>query len=294
MKYVLFESTGGLGKTIMASAVIAAIKKQHPDREILVLTGHPYALLNNPNVYRVIPFGTANVYEDYVKGKDVIFMCNEAYKSHGYLAQDRHLIQCWCECNGVTYSNELPTLHLSPLEIANARQELSALSNKPILMMHVTGGANAAVKYTWNRDFPPQQAQRIADILKDKFHICQIVGKDQPKLNNISAHITAPNIRQLFALLTCAKSRLLIDSFAQHAAAALKLPSTVAWITNKPIVFGYDIHRNVFPSATLIPNRTFEYGLSEYDFGGMRTHDFPFQSLDLFNLDEVIQTLVSV
>lgn len=292
MKYVLFESTGGLGKTILSSAVISAIKKQHPDREILALTGHPLALLNNPNVYRVIPFGTANVYEDFVKGKDVLFMCNDAYKSHGYLAQDRHLIQSWCECNNVTYSKELPELFLSPLEIMNARRELQPLSNKPILIMHTTGGANASLPYAWNRDFPPQQAQRIADALKDRFNVCQIVGKDQPKLNGIAAHITAQNIRQLFALLTCAKSRLLIDSFAQHACAALKLKSTVAWITNKPNVFGYDIHNNVFPNAQPIPGRVFDYGLTEYDFGGSRFHDYPYATLDIFDIDAIIQTLV--
>jgi hypothetical protein len=39
--------------------------------------------------------------------------------------------------------------------------------------------------------------------------------------------------------------RLLIDSFAQHMAAALNLKSTVCWISTKPETFGYKLHDNI-------------------------------------------------
>lgn len=36
-----------------------------------------------------------------------------------------------------------------------------------------------------------------------------------------------------------------MDSFGQHAAASLGLPSVVCWIGNSPNVFGYDVHHNI-------------------------------------------------
>ena len=47
------------------------------------------------------------------------------------------------------------------------------------------------------------------------------------------------------------KKRLLIDSYLQHAAASLNLPSVVLWACNSPRVFGYKIHTNI--SAKLQP-----------------------------------------
>jgi hypothetical protein len=41
------------------------------------------------------------------------------------------------------------------------------------------------------------------------------------------------------------QKRLLIDSFAQHACAALMLPSVVCWIGTSPDKLGYNIHKNI-------------------------------------------------
>jgi len=37
-KYLVFHIEGGIGKNIMATAVVKAVKKQHPDREIIVVS----------------------------------------------------------------------------------------------------------------------------------------------------------------------------------------------------------------------------------------------------------------
>ena len=53
------------------------------------------------------------------------------------------------------------------------------------------------------------------------------------------------NIRGIISLLQQADKRILIDSFSQHMAAALDLPSTVYWVTTKPEMLGYTIHSNI-------------------------------------------------
>ena len=46
-------------------------------------------------------------------------------------------------------------------------------------------------------------------------------------------------------LILLSEKRVLIDSFAQHLAAALGKKSTVCWVATKPKVFGYEMHDNI-------------------------------------------------
>ena len=72
-KYIVFHIEGGIGKNIMATAVVKAIKKQHPDREIIIVSPHSGLWLNNPDIYRIYLMGqTPYFYEDFIKDKDII------------------------------------------------------------------------------------------------------------------------------------------------------------------------------------------------------------------------------
>jgi hypothetical protein len=85
--------------------------------------------------------------------------------------------------------------------------------------------------------------------------------------------------------------RLLIDSFAQHAAAALELPSTVCWIANKPEVFGYDLHDNIIANEfTTEPELRNAY-LSKFNIAG-ELIEFPYNTEDeIFNVEAIIESL---
>ena len=78
----------------------------------------------------------------------------------------------------------------------------------------------------------------------------------------------------------------------QHAAAAFDKSTTVTWITNKPVVFGYKVHKNVFPDSNLkiINNSVVEGYIEEYDFSGHRVHDYPYSTPDVFNLNDIVKT----
>ncbi len=87
------------------------------------------------------------------------------------------------------------------------------------------------------------------------------------------------------------EKRLLMDSFGQHAAAALNKPSTVLWIVNSPNVFGYDIHTNVIANPeTTSPELRNAY-LSKYNIGGDPI-EFPYNNeSEIFNVKNVIDSL---
>jgi hypothetical protein len=287
--YSVIEISGGIGKNIMATAVISGIKQKHPNRKVLVITAYPEVFLNNPEVYRVFKFGACPYfYNDYVKDKDTLFFCNEPYRSNGYLNQNKHLIESWCEELDVPCKIE-PKLYITPLEAQVVKERINV--NKPILVFQPFGGAvGQKFKYSWNRDIPPQQAQEIANRLSHEYHIVQPVNEQQIKLNRCE-HVTLP-IRELFVILSIADKIIGIDSCMQHAAKALNKSANVCWITNTPKVYGYDIHTNILPDPTKYKsniNDSIDGYFHEYDFSGSRLYDYPFVNENVFNIDEIIE-----
>ena len=290
MKNIIFQVNGGIGKSIMATAVCRAIKKTYPEYNLIVLTGYPEVFIGNPNVFRFYRSGMAPyLYEDFVKGENTLFMCDEPYLAKGYLNKTKHLTEAWCDVLGVKYDGPKPDLYLNPIEINKTK--FQAPNNKPVLIFQPFGGGSKEVQYSWNRDIPPHQAQILANTLSQKYHILQICREDQIKLQNVQ-HIHAP-FRDIFGLIFNSQARLGIDSFMQHVSAAFSLTSTVAWITNKPVTFGYKNHKNVQPDPTLkiVNSNGVEGYIEQYDFSGHRVHDYPYSSPDVFNLNDIIKTL---
>ena len=50
MKNIIFNIEGGIGKSIMATAVCEAIKKQYPQDRLIVVTAYPEVFICNPHV----------------------------------------------------------------------------------------------------------------------------------------------------------------------------------------------------------------------------------------------------
>jgi len=288
MKNIIFQVNGGVGKSIMATAVCRAIKKAYPDYNLIVLSGYPEVFIGNPNVYRFYRSGMAPYfYEDFVKGDQTIFMCDEPYLAKGYLTKTKHLTEAWCDVLGIKYDGCKPDLFLNPIEINKTR--IQGPNGKPVLVFQPFGGGSKEVQYSWNRDIPPHQAQMIANTLSQKYHVVQICRDDQIKLQNVQP-IHAP-FRDLFGIIANSQARLGIDSFMQHTAAAFDQQTTVGWVTNTPTVFGYKKNKNVFPDAKLkIVNKAGVEGyIEEYDFSGHRAHDYPYATPDVFDLNELIK-----
>ena len=51
MDNIIFEISGGIGKNIVATAVIRALKKQYPEKNIILQTAYPDIFVNNPRFY---------------------------------------------------------------------------------------------------------------------------------------------------------------------------------------------------------------------------------------------------
>jgi hypothetical protein len=157
------------------------------------------------------------------------------------------------------------------------------------MLIQTNGGAQTDHKYSWARDLPSTVVVKVIEHFKNDYTIIHIRREDQQSYNNTIP--VTDSIRALSVLLKMSTKRLLIDSFAQHAAAALELPATVCWVSNKPEVFGYDLHDNILANEfTTKPELRNAY-LSKFNIAG-ELIEFPYNSEDeIFNTETIIKSL---
>jgi hypothetical protein len=288
MKNVVFQIDGGIGKCVAATAVLKNIKKEFPNDNIIIVSGYPEVFLNNPNVYKSLQFGNVSYfYTDFIENKEVELMLHNPYLEKDYVQEKKHLIQIWSEMNGLKYNNEMPEVFLTKRELEFYQNKYR--SDKPILLMQTNGGANADLKYSFARDLPSGVVSKIVETFASEYNIVHIRREDQIGYNNTTP-ITA-GFREILALTLLSSKRLLIDSFLQHACAALNMSSTVCWITNSPKVLGYEMHKNILAKPFNNQPELKNSYLAKFNIGGDPV-EFPYQSEDdIFDVNEIIESL---
>lgn len=287
---IIFQINGGIGKAIMSTTVCKQIKKQYPDSQLIVISGYPEVFLNNPHVNRSFAFGeTHYFYQDYIENKEFKFFGHDPYIETAHLSQSEHLVHTWCNMFGI----EKPESTNPELFITNREKSFFSKkfeSEKPILLLQTNGGAaQQELKYSWARDIPANTVKKVIKEFKDKYNIVHIRREDQIQYDD--TFTVTDNFRSLAVLIELSDKRLLMDSFVQHAAAALNKPSTVCWVANKPIVFGHDLHDNILANfQTKNPELRNSY-LQKYDISG-NILEFPYNNEDeIFDVDKIIESI---
>jgi ADP-heptose:LPS heptosyltransferase len=289
MSTVICQVEGGLGKSIMFTAVLKAIRKQYKKANIIVVTAYPDVFISNPNVNKVLGFDQlSGIYSQYVMGKDAKVFVSDPYHTSDYITESAHLIKIWCETYGIEYNGEMPELFL--LKAEKEYFEPFYRLDKPILAIQPNGGAiNQPLKYSWTRDIPTPIVEQIIEHFKNDYAILHIKREDQLMYNNTLQALDT--FRSIAVLLSLSKKRLLIDSSAMHIAAALNLPSTVAWVGTNPNVFGYEIHKNILANK---PTRETNFQHPHYQkhllYQDIST--IPYNDLsEVFDINKIINSL---
>ncbi len=287
---IIFQIDGGIGKSIAATAVCKAIKVQYPKDQLIVITGYPEVFLCNPNVDKVFNFNNLNYfYQDNIEGQKVKMLLHNPYLQTEFISLDGHLIKVWCEMFGVKYNGEQPELFINNRE-QNFYGNQFGNSQKPIMVLQTNGGApNQPNKYSWTRDLPTSTAQRIVYAFASDFNIIHIRREDQIALQGTTP--MQADFRALAVLISMSAKGLYIDSFAQHAAAALNKPGVVCWVGNIPSQFGYDLHTNIIANPPTIRPELRHSVFSKYNISGQPT-EFPYNNEgEIFNADQIIEAL---
>lgn len=296
-KYVIVHIEGGLGKNVAATALIDGINKKYPDRKLVLVCSYPQIFLYHPGIYRVYGLGnTPYFYEDYIKDKDVVILKQDPYNHTAHIKQEQSLLKSWYEVFNLEYEGQLPKLYSNyrMLEIAAEKWK----RGKPILVLQTNGGPyyqNNKGSYnhynikSWSRDIPGPTAEKIIQTYSNTHHIFQVCKTEENVLSNVEPIIDPINNLELFSLLRMSERRILIDSCLQHAAAALKLPSTVLWNGTSPKVFGYEIHNNIIPSIGKMEGfKNITAYLYENELWGDPIQ-CPWITNDIYDINEIIE-----
>ena len=295
-KYSIFHLEGGLGKHIAATAVARAIKKNHPERDLIVVCAYPEIFINLDFVSRVyLHSNTPYFYQDYIKGQDFLMFKHEPYFTTEHIKKETSLIENWCNLYNLEYSGELPEIKFN-FRQDQFNQNLWA-RNKPILLIQTNGGPmeSQPYPYSWTRDIPRYLYEPIINEFSNFYHIIQVCGNKTQAINDSRIEtINQPlNNMELLGLIQQSSKRLLIDSSLQHAAAALNKSSTVLWIGTDPKVFGYDLHKNIIANLNDTNFKLPESYLFDYNFTGS-LHECPvMDQTTMFDTVDVINSLKS-
>jgi hypothetical protein len=291
-QYAVFHIDGGCGKNIAATAVIKSIKSAYPEHKLIVITAYPEVFIHNTNIFRVYKFGNIPYfYDDYIKGKDSKIFRMEPYHSGDLLYRRKSLAEIWCDVLGIPCVDTKPEIFLTERELLFTKNTLQ--KQGPILIVQSYGGAeNQSHPYSWSRDLPPVFAQEVVNSVKDKFDkILHIKREKQQPLNNTFA--VTDSFRNLFCYIYFSDKFLCIDSFAQHAAAALNKSATVGWISNSPVVFGHKIHTNIVANGSESFRHRVDSYLESDDWTGGRLHECPYDNLNtIFDKEMFIESIL--
>jgi len=285
--YIIFESSGGHGKQIQATAVIRAIKKAYPDRKILWVTSWDAPAFYNPDIFRFYTFGEMRYFRDFLND-DTIILKHDPYNETNHILRKEHLTESWCNLFNIPYDGHKPKIYLNPREIEIARDKIKP-DGRPIMLLQTHGGSpnTQYSKKSWYRDIPIEIAQKLVNHFTKSYRILHLRTPEQPALQGVEM-VNLP-LRELYAVFPLSTKRLFIDSFAQHTAAALDLQSTVLWIGNTDKVFGYPEHINVYPNANIINNFD-KFSYLQDDITG-QVQNFPYDTVNLFDINKIIEAV---
>lgn len=292
--YVVSVS-GGAGKHVMFTAVAKNIKATYPNHNLIVISPYPDLLINIPYIDRVYKTGTTPyMYDDFVGNHpDNIVSAAEPYIHNNYLLEKEHLIQTWSRTLEVVPNLEVPELAINRQEQYIFQERFGKQlgdPNKPIMIINPFGGPQKDEQpYNWCRDLHPEQAQLLVNHYSSTYNVVHVARPDQKTLDNTIKF--SGNLRELCCLLLLSSKRILIDSFCQHAAAALRLRSTVLWITNKPKVFGYNTHTNIIARSPDNLIHRVDSLFQPNNWEGSWNHYYPYNDNSIFDLNEIIQSI---
>jgi hypothetical protein len=284
---IIFQINGGIGKVIASTAICVSIKEKYPDCKLIVVSGYPEVFLGNKNVDRAFAFGQqAYFYQEHIENQEVLILAQEPYLETNHIKSKEHLVETWCNMYDLPFIQKHGELFLTQREKDFLGK--GYISEKPIFLIHANGGANEEQKYSWARDIPANVVNKVIAEYSNDYHIVQMRREHQIAYEGASSVLDS--FRHLLVLMLLSEKRLLMDSFSQHAAAALHLPSTVLWIAHSPIVFGYELHNNIQALPHTIKPELRNSYFSKFNMIGDPV-EFPYNNeLEIFDVDQIIKS----
>jgi len=215
---LLLHINGGLGKCVMATAVIRSYKAANPNAKVVVVSGYPEVFLHNPDVWKNFPFNTPYLWQDYYGAAGWQVEAQDPYLTDAWIKnRKQHLIDIWCGMLRIPSVQKTPLLHFSGPEADELNSQIRV--DKPLLVVQSTGGSNAAAR-SWTRNPPQHEFEEFLGTMKDSHFILHLALPDTPVLQNVHQRVDNFDRRKAMCLMYFANEVVGIDSYALHARAA--------------------------------------------------------------------------
>lgn len=256
-KNIVFMIEGGVGKNLMATPVLKALKDEYPNSTIVVISPHIEVFDRLPFVDRAFKLGDNKyLYDDYIKKGS--FINFNPYNTDWFRFRKKSVIKIWYDILGLRPADYEPRpimkFSQKELEIAlnifnNLNTNFNKESNKKLIFTQYCGGNSAKFVDANGNPVVRQDNLRnankaiseIADALKDDFLFLAMKRPEEEasKTPNIITLVEDVHYRIWGAIMNLCDGYLGIDSLGMHMAAAFDKPSFVLWGPTCKDNFGY-------------------------------------------------------
>lgn len=240
---LLIHLEGGLGKCILATAVIRNWKLAYPEYDICVVSGYPEVFLNNRDVTWNWHFNNPYLWKNYYSQADWKIYAHNPYLTQAWIQnQPRHLIEIWSEELGVPCIQKRPLLFFSGPEVDELQKMIQ--TDKPLVIVQSTGGSVASAR-SWTRNIPQNELEEFLKPLMEENYVLHLAVPDTPKLENVHQRVDNLDKRKAMSLVYYSYAVVGIDSYALHTRAAN--PYVTGWSTfffplaDSMVRLGYDV-----------------------------------------------------
>ena len=236
-KLPTFRVKGGLGKHIVFSALLPAIKAKYG--RINIINAYPEVFLNNPDIQFIAGI------EEYEQNKPHFargISTIHAYEPYDteFTFNDQHILGNWVQAYGLDPELvDRPVVHLNDNQKELASNIRKEIGDKYIIVQFSGGQSplnfNEQQQYqmnemTINRNYPYQMAQLLVNRIKFDFPEYRIINCSLPNEYNLMGAERIPTpFTTYFELVKDASMVICIDSMLQHVAATVDVPTIVLW-----------------------------------------------------------------
>jgi len=217
-KNLVLHIQGGLGKVILATAVIRSYKLTYPKAKVVVVSGYPEVFINNPDVHRFYAFDTPYLWQDYYGNPEYYVCAQDPYSTEAWIkSYNIHLVDIWTDMLGVLSVQREPLLYFSSAEVDELQQMIT--TDKPLICVQSSGGFNPNQR-SWTRNPSRTELDAYLGNFTQGYYIAHVCLPETPVLNNVHQRVENLSKRQAMCLMYYANLVIGIDSYAMHCRAA--------------------------------------------------------------------------
>jgi ADP-heptose:LPS heptosyltransferase len=166
----------------------------------------------------------------------------EPYRMYEFYTEKKHVINCFnIELNDKDEYTQ-PKIYINESEDKNAQNFIKGQEKEVVLVQPYASSGGKGVPDETFRSLTIEFTERLIRKLQKDYKVFMLKGQDQKGIEGVDT-INAP-MRNIIALFPHVKAIVGVDSFGQHAAAAMNKPTFVFWGATREENFGYDMHYN--------------------------------------------------